>query len=332
MTEAHMRNLPNEQPAFDPAGDGYEERPRKPRVSGYQRRPYIRETVSIATKSATERVVPICSPEHAELIAQTDFHIFDLPRPFAMPPGLEVEAFDEYRWETGARYESILQARKPSLATRGVLPSLQDQRVLQALSMGEFTIQLALMFHPYVVDIREQYPYYTDAAYLRAQAAGKRMSRPDLLTFDLVLTYWHPKLRMLRCHVVSVKHARHVLDKSDEDRTIKERTLCGGRDWTWEMLRSNAIPSRELGNYAALWSMAKSQKVRHLYELSSQFADNLMSHSVRGTLQAVLERRASSMRVSMDTAVHLFVSAVSHGFVTLDHSKRVDARLAIPLA
>jgi hypothetical protein len=57
-----------------------------------------------------------------------------------------------------------LEARTPSLATRGVFPSLKDDRVLQALSMGEFAIQFALMFHPYVVDIREQYPYYTDEA------------------------------------------------------------------------------------------------------------------------------------------------------------------------
>jgi hypothetical protein len=327
-----MRKLPDEQPAFDPAVDVYEERPRKPRASGYRRQPYIRETASTATKSEAEQTNSGCTPEHATLIEQTDFHIFDLPRPFAMPPGLEVEPFDEYNWETGERYESILEARTPSLATRGVLPSLKENRVLQALSMGEFTIQLALMFHPYVVDIREQYPYYTDEAYLRALAGGKKMNRSDLLTFDLVLTYWHPKLRTLRYHVVSVKHARHVLEKKDEDRTIKERTLSAGRHWTWEMLRSNAIPSRELGNFAALWSMAKSQKVRHLYEPSRSFADNLMSHSVRGTLHAVLERRASSMGVSMNTAVHLFVSAVSHGFVTLDHSKRVDARLSIPLA
>jgi len=272
------------------------------------------------------------SPAHAKLIQQTDFQIFDLPRPFAMPPGLEVAPFDEYDWETGQQYESILEAQKPSLATRGVFPSLKDDRVLQALSMGEFAIQFALMFHPYVVDIREQYPYYTDEAYLRALAAGKKMNRSDLLTFDLVLTYWHPKLCALRYHIVSVKHARHVLEKKDRDREIKERKLGASRYWTWEMLRSNAIPRRELGNYAAMWSMAKSEKVRHLYEPSRWLADELMTHSIRGSMESVLERRARSMGISTSTAVHLFVSAVSHGFVSLDHSKRVDARLPIPLA
>lgn len=327
-----MRTISDKQPEFDPALDAYEEPARKPRATGYRRQPYIREAATIIPKPETAQTSSDCSPEHRKLIEQTKFAILDLPRPFATPPSLVVDPFDEYNWETGERYESILEARKPSLATRGVLPSLKENRILQALSMGEFTIQLALMFHPYVVDIREQYPYYTEEAYLRAQAAGKKMNRSDLLTFDLVLTYWHPNLHTLRYHVVSVKHARHVLEQKDEDRIIKERTLSASRDWTWEMLRSDAIPSRELANYAVLWSMAKSEKVRHLYERSKRFADNLMTHSVRGTLDAVLERRAQSMGVSMNTVVHFFVSAVSHGFVPLDHSKRVDTRLPIPLA
>ncbi|RQP28933.1 TnsA endonuclease N-terminal domain-containing protein [Burkholderia ubonensis] len=327
-----MRNPPKQQPQFDPVLDDYEEPRRKPRASGYRRQPYIRETASVAPKAAIEEIDLGRSPAHAKLIQQTDFQIFDLPRPFAMPPGLEVAPFDEYDWETGQQYESILEARTPSLATRGVFPSLKDDRVLQALSMGEFAIQFALMFHPYVVDIREQYPYYTDEAYLRALAAGKKMNRSDLLTFDLVLTYWHPKLCALRYHIVSVKHARHVLEKKDRDREMKERALGAGRYWTWEMLRSNAIPRRELGNYAAMWSMAKSEKVRHLYEPSRRLADELMARSVRGSMESVLERRARSMGIGTSTAVHLFVSAVSHGFVSLDHSKRVDARLPIPLA
>ncbi|MGC7403986.1 hypothetical protein ACPWR0_14435 [Pandoraea pneumonica] len=312
--------------------DEYEEPRRKPRASGYRRQPFIRESSNVVPTVAVERLKASHSPESAQLIKQTDFKIFDLPRPFEMPPGLELSPFDEYGWETGRAYESILKARQPSFATRVVFPSLKDDRVLHALSMGEFAIQLALMFHPYVVDVREQYPVYDENAYQRARAAGKNLSRHHLMTLDLMLTYWNPNLRKLRNHIVNVKHARHVPAKKDDDREIRERAIGASRESTWEQLRSDAIESRELGNYAALWSMAKSEKVRHLYSQSRRMADNLMSHSVRGSLDSVLERRAKSLGISKNTATHLFVSAVSFGFVHLDHSKRVHPRRSIPLA
>lgn len=305
---------------------------RKRRKTGYKRQPYIKEPSSVVASHTRDEEVSTLSAEREALVQRTEFHILELPRPFVTPPRIELPSYDSYGWPMDDVYKSILKARTPSFATRGMLPSITNDRVFEALSMGEFVIQLSLMFNPYVLDVREQYAFYEDAAYRRASEQGRRLLRSNLTTIDLVVTHLRPGSSELHFHMVNVKHATFAPKDKDVKREFKERGLADGRTWTWEMLRSNSVPRQEVVNYALLWSLARTTKVRHLYDASLRLADQFRTHSVKGSMDEVLTRRARSLGISLHDAYRLFVSCVAHGFVTLDHSKPLDKHLPIPFA
>ncbi|WP_321815130.1 MULTISPECIES: hypothetical protein [unclassified Paraburkholderia] len=286
------------------------------------RRPFISTTPDfnrpIVRKSPP---VPRADDTHAALIARTDFRLLELPRPFATPPGIVLPEFDEYGWEHGESYEAMLEARKPSLATRAAFHGFYHGRRYEALALTEFGIQLAMLFNPYVLDFREQYGIYSPAAYWRARARGQRLPRSQMTTIDIIITYALPPHFELRYHAISVKSAEYVPDEKDMKREIKERRLADERHWTWELMRSSVVPHQEVNNYVFLWTLIRLTPVRQLYEHSRQFAHYLMTHSTSGKLNSVLERCARGSRVSADDAYRLFASAISYGFLTIDHSK-----------
>jgi len=301
-------------------------------VFGRRRRPYITEVRHNDSAPSLQVVGSIpATGEHAELIARTDFSILDLPRPFVTPPGIELPPVDKYGWLTGPGYSALLKARTPSLATRAALPDFKFHRLNEALSMSEFGIQLALKFNPYVVDMREQYGTYDPVDFWQANANGKRMRRSSLMTIDIIATYVQPPDFELRYHAISVKHATYRRTEKDKRREIKERILADKRNWTWEMLLSNAVLEQETNNYVFLWSLIRNTKVPRLYEPARRFADRLMAYSVQGSMHSVLERRARGLGIGLDDAYRLFASSISYGFLTLDHSKRLgrDRQIAL---
>ncbi|WP_414446768.1 hypothetical protein AB4851_08245 [Burkholderia sp. 22PA0099] len=306
---------------------------RKPRNSGYKRQPYIKEAVTIAPTPPVEKVSTL-TPEDEALIQRTDFRILELSRPFVRPSALSIPKHDVYGWPMDSAYTSILEARTSSFATRGTLPSITDERVFEALSMGEFVIQLSLMFNPYVLGFREQYPVVNDAAYQRAAEQGKRLPRSKLTTIDLLVTHLIPGSLDIHFHMVNVKHASFEPTgkklEADTRRQLKERRVADQSSWTWERLRSDSIPRQEVVNYAFLWSLTRTSKIRHLYDASSVLASQFRTHSVAGSLDETLKRRARSLNISLHEAYRLFASCVAYGFVTLDHTKPLDKHLPIP--
>lgn len=304
---------------------------REKQAPARRRRPYIKPPLIYIAPATTVVQDTTLNNRHAELIARTDFRLLELPRPFSTPPGIELPPFDEYGWQMGKPYEAMLEARKPSLATRAAFRDFYHQRRYEALALTEFGIQFALLFNPYVLDFREQYGIYDPAAYWRAVARGKRMSRSAMTTIDIIVTYALPPHFELRYHAISVKSAEYQPTPTDMKRELKERTLVDRRNWTWELMRSNAVPEGEINNYVFLWTLINKTEVRHLYDSSRRFAEQLMTHSVQGSLHAVLERRARGLGVSRDTAYRLFASSISYGFLTLDHSKRLAQQLPLAL-
>lgn len=286
-----------------------------------RRRPFISPTLIYQEPPAKKSLRITYEDKHAALIERTDFSFLELPRPFATPQGIALPEFDEYGWEHGEPYEAMLEARKPSLATRAAFHGFYHARRYEALALTEFGIQLAMLFNPYVLDFREQYGIYSSAAYWRARARGRRLPRSQMTTIDIIVTFALPPHFELRYHAISVKSAEYVPDEKDMKREIKERTLVDARRWTWELMRSSAVPDQEVNNYVFLWTLIRLTPVRQLYEQSRQFARDLMTHSTHGNLNSVLERRARGFGVCADTAYRLFASAVSYGFLTIDHSK-----------
>ncbi len=297
--------------------------------SARKRQPYITDVWPTCAVPFSRDEHKSVDPEQAELVASTDFRILELPRPFATPPGIELPPFDEYGWPTGRKYSPLLEARTPSLATRAITPNFKFARQYEALSMGEFGIQLALAFNPYVVDLREQYGIYDPADYWRAVANGRTMNRSRLMTIDIVVTYVLPPHFELHHHAISIKHARHRHTDSDQRRELRERAAMARRGWTWELMRSDTVPRLELENYAFLWVCIRRANVQLLYERAHRFSEHLKKRSMRGSMNVVLERVARGLGIRLDDAYRLFSAAVAYGFLTLDHTKRLNDNLPI---
>jgi len=247
------------------------------------------------------------------------FHILDLPRPFVTPPNLRLPPADSQGFPHGEDYSALLKARSPSMATRTTLPGLKFHRRFEALSLGELRILLALWFSPYCVDLREQHAWFSVDALNDAAARGFTLARSQLMTIDVIATYWCPTDRRLKNHAISVKPASYRRTGEDIEREEREQATVGRVGWTWELLRSDAVTNTEYGNYAFLWSLVRHQNVPSLYAESGEFAKLLSKVSDRGTLRDMLARAANRAGMTSDRAARLLAVGAGYGFLTPDY-------------
>ncbi|MFM0329505.1 PDDEXK family nuclease [Paraburkholderia strydomiana] len=260
------------------------------------------------------------------------FHLRDLPLPFETPPNVMLPPVDDYGWPTGEDYEPMLEARTPmSLGTRATMRGVKYRRRFEMLSMGELAVQVAHMFNPYVIDLREQYPVYDPADFWRANASGERMLRRQVMTIDLVLTYTLPSSNTLRYHAISVKHAGYDPSPKDRTREEKERTAMAARGWTWELIRANEIPRIEVENYMLLHSFIRHTDAPLSYESARIFARCLKQSSAKGKMSSVVKRISKRLCIEPDEGFRLFAVAAAYGFIMLDHGRRLKLHEPIAL-
>jgi hypothetical protein len=261
-----------------------------------------------------------------------DFCLRDLPLPFETPPSIVLPPVDDYGWPTGEKYEPILEARTPmSIGTRATMRGVKYRRRFEILSMGELAVQIAHMFNPYVIDLREQYPVYDPGDFWRANASGQRMQRKQVMTIDLVLTYILPTSETLRYHAISVKHAGYEPSPKDLEREERERKAMVARGWTWELMRANEIPRIEVENYMLLHSLMRHTDASSSYESARIFARCLNHSSAKGKMSSVVKRISKRLRIEPDEGFRLFPVAVAYGFITLDHTRRLKLHEPIVL-
>lgn len=268
----------------------------------------------------------------APVVVQKDpnvLRILELKRPFVTPAGIVLPTRDSEGFKHGKRYEALLKARTPSKATRTTTPGVKIKRRFEALSLNELRIQLALMFSPYVVDLREQYGRFSMEAYNRATKQGKKMLRSQVMTLDIIATLVCPETRRLINHGISIKPDGYEANEEALAREEKERESMRQAGWTWELLLGNEVSSTEYGNYGVLFSLVQGADLPSLYKASGRFAQTLLATSDRGCLLDVLGRVSTRLRLPMGRASALFAAAIAYGFLTLDH--RAPLRTDEPL-
>ncbi|WP_157381753.1 hypothetical protein [Burkholderia ubonensis] len=256
-------------------------------------------------------------------------NVLDLPLPFRTPKHIELPQRDEFGVFHGANYKPILDASEINMATRSSFMGVKHLRTHEALSDNEKRAIYAFNFNPYVVDIREQYPFYDQGVYNRARLRGENMLRADIMPVDLVLTLVLPPNNRLHYHVVSVKDAKASLDKEAWHEQHRERDASRARCWTWQMLRGDRFSSRAWGNHAHMQTWIANVNVWPHQDDAAEFAAQLISHSRRGTLGDILRRRARCLGITSHWASELFAIAVCFGYLYVDHSE--ELRLDKPL-
>jgi hypothetical protein len=302
------------------------------RYAGYERAPDMTRLSFVPIELRSERAdISSRSRLADDRNKPKDFHLRDLPLPFETPPNVFLPSADDYGWPTGEKYEPILEARTPmSIGTRATMRGVKYRRRFEMLSMGELAVQIAHMFNPYVIDLREQYPVYDPGDFWRANASGQRMKRKQVMTIDLILTYVLPGSNTLRYHAISVKHAGYAPSPKDRAREERERTAMAARGWTWELIRANEIPRVEVENYMLLHSFMRHTDAPSSYESARIFARCLNQSSAKGKMCSVVKRISKRLSIEPDEGFRLFAVAVAYGFITLDHGRRL--KLHEPMA
>jgi hypothetical protein len=258
-----------------------------------------------------------------------EFKLLNLARPFVTPKNIRLPPTDKYGWPHGAAYDALLKARQPSLSTRTTFRGMKFRRRYEALSGNEQRILFSLAFHPYVIDVRDQYGIYDVAALRRVLNKGELLLRTDLMTIDVIVTYVLPGSLHLHYHGISIKPANYVADQVELDREQRERMTLALRGWTWELMRGDAIGAREFANNFGMYRTVRDQNVALNYDEAQWFARELLKSSDRGKMGSVLGRISRRLGIGDDAAHQLFAVAVSYGFLTVDHAKdlRVDSSL-----
>jgi hypothetical protein len=115
-----------------------------------------RFTIStLEARRAWPPITPKRPPAHQEVTTQ--FKLLSLARPFVTPRDIRLPPTDKYGWPHGVAYDALLKARQLSLSTRTTFRGMKFRRRYEALSGNEQRILFSLAFHPYVIDVRDQY-------------------------------------------------------------------------------------------------------------------------------------------------------------------------------
>ncbi|CAE6851382.1 TnsA endonuclease N-terminal domain-containing protein [Paraburkholderia nemoris] len=255
--------------------------------------------------------------------------ILELPTTFQTPMNRTTPRRDAYGVLHGVEYVPFLDATTMSMGTRATFGGVKVGRLHQARSLNETRAIAAFNFNSYVLDIRERYPIYDQAAYDRAKLRGVRLARRKVTTCDIVLTLALPPDNHLHYHVVSVKDVNDKLMPKKEERQQRERQIVTERGWTWEVLRGAQFSKRAYGNHMLMKTWIGNSNIWNLYAEAEVFSQRIKTHSIRGTLIDVVERQARYLGTSTDHAFELFVAAVSFGMLRISHEEhlRVDGPL-----
>ncbi|BEU27580.1 TnsA endonuclease N-terminal domain-containing protein [Paraburkholderia sp. 22B1P] len=255
----------------------------------------------------------------------------DLTLPYCTPEGFELPFRDPYGVPHGTNYVPFNRASDMNIATRATFAGVKVARTHEACSLNEARAIASFNFNPYVVDIREQYPVYSQDAYNRARVSGKRMARSRVMTYDVVLTFAFDQSR-LHYHGVSIKDASKTeLSDRDKKRMEREETAFAKRGWTWQMMLGDNFSKRAFGNHMLMRSWIGRINIYSSRAYAKAFATRLSGHSLEGSLNEIVARNARYMGISRDYAFTLFGIAVSLGYLYVDHREelRVDRPLTL---
>lgn len=251
--------------------------------------------------------------------------ILEIPVNFITPFDARPTGYDHYGMGYGIEHEALHLARTPGNGTRTLIRSPKSSRSMELLSQCELNTFLYCLFHPGIVEIREGYAVYSEASYNRAAARGLRIPKSQVMSIDFDLTIVTPGSPEALSHWVSCKYSSAAMTDSAKRRAEKELGTARSRDTTWEMRYSRDFPKRMTGNLATLWTYFQFSNAWELYTDAMHLSRQMQSRPMQGTMDQILRRHARSLDIPLNQAYVLFSTAVSFGFMTLDHRHIVGA-------
>ncbi|QEZ44169.1 TnsA endonuclease N-terminal domain-containing protein [Cupriavidus oxalaticus] len=234
--------------------------------------------------------------------------------------------FDICGIPTGSAYKEWLPARRSRRGMAGNWRCIKASRGVALHSWVEAKALATFDFHPRVLEIRTQYPFWDRDKYLKYMRAGKPFPKSLVPTMDFMLTLRRDD-GSFAYHCVSVK-ATGALDEDEvRERQKRETDWCEKWGITWELLTENDFPEQTYFNHLVLREFIRGGSLDELHEEARCFADRVLNSTtskstnrdgINETLRRVL-KCASWGTIPLRKCCRLFAVAVCIGHLKIDH-------------
>lgn len=245
-----------------------------------------------------------------------------IKNPGLLPKHIILPEHDVFGILTGHAYEQWHPASRSKRGKAGNWKCIKTNMTVGLHSGLEEKALRVFDFHPRVVDIRPQYPFWCAEEYEKYQRSGKRFPKSKVATDDFMLTVVDDE-GAIRYHGVSVKPSCLLDTKEVKDRHRREQEWCHRWGMTWEVLTEKDLLEQEYFNHLALRSyFGRRSTIPALYDDALDYAKRILATSARGDLNHVL-KCASWNTIPLRKCYELFAAAVLIGALKVDNRYQV---------
>jgi len=216
-----------------------------------------------------------------------------------------------------------LRARK---SVRSFHPGVWSGRTHHLASLLEVQVKLALEANPFILSIREGYPYVADQVY-EALDSGQTVLRNEVPTVDFVLTM-APLVRggPLRYRASSVKphDEMRLADFKLEERLSKFFSPLG-----WERARLRRPTSVACANYLKLWDWGRHHPLDDGAQDAKLMAILLRRSESKRPLWSLLASIGKKLGIPRGEEYFVFAAAYYLGYIGIDQTLELDEELPL---
>lgn len=228
----------------------------------------------------------------------------------------------------GADFDTFLtvQELRARKSLRSFHPGVWSGRTHHLASLLEVQVKLALEANPFVLSIREGYPYVGDEVY-EALSSDRKVLRNEVPTVDFVLTM-APLQRggPLRYKVGSVKPHDEMrpADLKLEARLTKFFSPLG-----WERARLQRPSLVACSNYLKLWDWGRHHPLDDGAQDAKQMAILLRRSQSKRPLWSLLASIGKKLGIPPGDEFFVFAAAYYLGYVSINQALELDEELCL---
>jgi hypothetical protein len=182
---------------------------------------------------------------------------------------------------------------------------------------SEYKVFKSLEGNPYIVDIREQYPFCSQKV-LEAALRDELASRNEIWTVDFLLTLPpFQRFGQLRYHGLSYKPENQKETAAGIRRAAREMKRLGEVGWSWSYVQ---MPSDiEVFNNEKLHGWCVRRGIDEVWAEASELASLFYRTTSQKTLRGQLDMFARRLRVPEEDQWFVFSAAYYFGFLQVNH-------------
>jgi len=228
----------------------------------------------------------------------------------------------------GPDFDTFLTVRelRAIKSLRSFHPGVWTGRSHHLASLLEIHIKLGLEANPFVLSIREGYPYAADEVY-EALESGDTVLRNDVPTVDFMLTM-APLLRggPLRYKVGSVKPHDEM---RPADFRLEARLTEFFSPLGWERTRLLRPTPVACENYLKLWDWGRHHPLDDGAQDAKQMANLLRRSESKRPLWSLLASVGKKLGIRPGDEFFVFAAAYYLGYIGIDHTLELDEELSL---